>query len=69
MWKTMEDPAGPAMIFSHRHHRAFTAGGLSAALDDDLRRKLRAQLLKHNEAAGVQREPNERWGGKFRGAG
>jgi len=49
------------MIFSHRYNRALAGGQFSVELDDDFRRKLWAQMLKHNDAVGVQRDPTDRW--------
>ena len=49
------------MIFSHRYRRALASGRLTVALDEEFRRKLWAQMLKHNDSVGVQRDPNDRW--------
>ena len=50
------------MIFSQRYHRALRDGRLDVDLDTDVRRKLWAQLLKHDASFGVQRDPNDRVG-------
>jgi len=49
------------MIFSHRYHRALSSSRLTVELGDDFRRKLWAQLVKHNDSVGVQRDPDDRW--------
>ena len=49
------------MIFSHRYRRALASGRLTLELSEDFRRKLWAQMLKHNDSVGVQRDPNDNW--------
>lgn len=49
------------MIFSQRYHRALRDNRLEVELSDDIRRRIWAQLVKHDASFCVQRDPNDRW--------